>query len=79
MEVKSIDSQFRIKYNKYTHNKGAHMYNNIHYEIVKADPDIMMGYFREYTQGLTSLEYDQWFEQQWQLTAVKSVEELINE
>lgn len=54
------------------------MYNDIHYERVKADPDIMMGYFREYTQGLTSLEYDEWFLQQWNLTAVKTVEEYIN-
>lgn len=53
--------------------------NDITYEIVKADPDIMMGYFREYTQHLTSLEYDQWFDQQWQLSAVKSVEEYLYE
>jgi hypothetical protein len=53
--------------------------NDITYEIVKADPDIMMGYFREYAQGQTSLEYDQWFDQQWQLTAVKTVEEYLYE
>jgi len=49
------------------------------YDEVKALDSIQRAYFREYTQHLTSLEYDQWFDQQWQLTAVKTVEEYLYE
>ena len=48
------------------------------YDEVKANPAIQRAHFDEYTQHLTSLEYDEWFDQQWQLTAVKTVEEYIN-
>jgi hypothetical protein len=49
------------------------------YEDVKAEPSIKWGYITEYAQGKTHLDYDEWFDQQWNLTAVRTVEEYINE